>query len=98
MHQIPVLVISGVDLDSEQRQKLESFGKQMLMKGMLEEKELFESAIAHCQTKTESDNITLEKLKIFVNNIETKYHPDKAGEFARLWPELGELLWPQKQY
>jgi len=63
-----------------------------------QEKELFESAIAHCQTKTESDNITLEKLKIFVNNIETKYHPDKAGEFARLWPELGELLWPQKQY
>ena len=63
-----------------------------------QEKELFESVIAHCQTKTESNNHTLEKLKTFVTDIETKYHPDKAGEFARLWPEFGDLLWPQKQY
>ena len=43
LNQIPVVVISGVDLDPEQRQKLEGYGKQMLIKGMLEEKELFES-------------------------------------------------------
>ena len=43
LNQIPVVVISGVDLNPEQRQKLESYGKQMLLKGMLEEKELFGS-------------------------------------------------------
>ena len=63
-----------------------------------QEKELFESIIAHCNTKTQSNISALEKLKVFVDDIETKCHPDKAGEFARLWPEFGELLWPQKQY
>jgi len=36
-----VVVVSGVDLSSEQKQQLENLGKHMLQKGMLDEKELF---------------------------------------------------------
>ena len=43
LNQIPVVVVSGVDLNAEQRKKLDIYGKHMLVKGMLEEKELFES-------------------------------------------------------
>ena len=63
-----------------------------------QEKELFNSMITHCKTQTQSDIHALNKLKIFVDEIENKYHPDKVGEFARLWPEFGELLWPQNQH
>ena len=63
-----------------------------------QEKELFNSMITHCKTQTQSDIHALNKLKMFVDEIENKYHPDKAGEFARLWPEFGELLWPQNQH
>ncbi|NCP86266.1 MAG: hypothetical protein CO094_12200 [Anaerolineae bacterium CG_4_9_14_3_um_filter_57_17] len=41
LRDIPVLVISGAELTSEQREKLDNLGKQMLQKGMLTEKELF---------------------------------------------------------
>ena len=63
-----------------------------------QEKELFNSIITHCKTQTQSDIHALNKLKMFVDDIENKYHPDKAGEFARLWPEFGDLLWPQNQH
>ena len=63
-----------------------------------QEKELFNSIITHCKTQTQSDIHALNKLKMFVDEIENKYHPDKAGEFARLWPEFGDLLWPQNQH
>ena len=63
------------------------------------EKMLFESVLIHYKASPPKSTIEkLEKLKLFVNDIETKYHPDKAGEFARLWPEFGELLWPQNQH
>ena len=54
--------------------------------------------ITHCKTQTQSNIHALNKLKMFVDEIENKYHADKAGEFARLWPEFGELLWPQNQH
>ncbi len=41
LRDIPVIVVSGVDLNSEQKQQLENLGKQLLQKGMLDEKELF---------------------------------------------------------
>jgi hypothetical protein len=63
-----------------------------------QEQDLFESALATYNAKDQTDAIQLDKLKTFVNNIENKYHPDTAGKFAKLWPEFGELLWPQKQY
>jgi len=62
-----------------------------------QEQTLFDSAMATYTSKDQTNSEQLNKLKIFVNDIENKYHPDKAGEFARLWPEFGELLWPQNQ-
>jgi CheY-like chemotaxis protein len=38
---IPVIVVSGVDLNQEQRNQLENLGKRLLQKGMLNEEELF---------------------------------------------------------
>jgi MoaA/NifB/PqqE/SkfB family radical SAM enzyme len=63
-----------------------------------QEQDLFDSAFATYIKKDQTDAEKLTKLKIFVDEIENKYHPDKAGEFARLWPEFGKLLWPQNQH
>lgn len=41
LREIPVVVISGADLNEEQNQKLTNLGKTMLQKGMLEQDELF---------------------------------------------------------
>jgi signal transduction histidine kinase/CheY-like chemotaxis protein len=41
LRDIPVVVISGVDLNPEQRRQLENLGKRLLQKGMLSEEELF---------------------------------------------------------
>ncbi len=41
LRDIPVVVISGVDLTLEQRRQLENLGKRLLQKGMLNEEELF---------------------------------------------------------
>jgi PAS domain S-box-containing protein len=41
LRDIPVVVISGVDLNPEQRRQLENLGKRLLQKGMLTEDELF---------------------------------------------------------
>jgi sulfatase maturation enzyme AslB (radical SAM superfamily) len=63
-----------------------------------QEQDLFDSALATYIAKEQTNSDQLNKLKMFVGNIENKYHPDKAGEFARLWPEFGEVLWPQNQH
>jgi PAS domain S-box-containing protein len=41
LRDIPVVVISGVDLNPEQKKQLENLGKRLLQKGMLKEEELF---------------------------------------------------------
>jgi hypothetical protein len=48
--------------------------------------------------KSTSREVLTEQLKAHIVDIENQYHTDKSGEFARLWPEFGELLWPQKQH
>ena len=62
-----------------------------------QEKELFDFAYAIYTQNNQSDNDSLNQLKTFVENIENTYHPDSKGKFAKLWPEFGELLWPQNQ-
>ena len=62
-----------------------------------QEQELFDSAFSTYISKEQVDPARLTQLNTFVNNIENTYHTDKSGEFARLWPEFGELLWPQNQ-
>jgi PAS domain S-box-containing protein len=54
LRDIPVVVISGVDLSPEQKKQLENLGKRMLQKGMLNEEELFttlERALNRLETK-----------------------------------------------
>ena len=41
LRDIPVIVVSGVDLTPEQKKQLDNLGKHLLQKGMLNEKELF---------------------------------------------------------
>lgn len=41
LRDLPVVVVSGMDLTAEQKKQLENLGKQMLQKGMLTESELF---------------------------------------------------------
>jgi len=55
------------------------------------ERTLFEHARARYVSATEPAPEQLVKLKKFVDKIE-QYHSDKQGEFARLWPEFGDLL------
>ena len=62
-------------------------------------KNLFDAALIYYKSSPLTSSIeSLEKLRKFVDDIETKYHPATKGEFARLWPEFGELLWPQNQH
>ena len=54
LRDIPVIVISGADLNEEQQNKLKNLGENMLQKGMLEQKELFdtlEKALKRLQQK-----------------------------------------------
>jgi CheY-like chemotaxis protein len=54
LRDVPVVVISGVDLTSEQKKQLDNLGKRLLQKGMINEKELFgtlEKALKRLETK-----------------------------------------------
>jgi CheY-like chemotaxis protein len=58
LRDIPVVVISGVDLNPDQRHQLENLGKRLLQKGMLTEDELFatlEKALSRLETKKPGD-------------------------------------------
>jgi hypothetical protein len=56
-----------------------------------EEQLLFSTALGVYQSKTQSNPDMLSQLQKFVTEIE-QYHPDQQGQFARLWPELSNLL------
>jgi CheY-like chemotaxis protein/two-component sensor histidine kinase len=59
LRDVPVVVISGVDLNPDQRRQLENLGKRLLQKGMLTEDELFatlEKALNRLKTKKSGDN------------------------------------------
>jgi hypothetical protein len=56
-----------------------------------EEQLLFSTALETYQSTTQSDPDMLDQLQKFVTEIE-RYHPDQLGQFARLWPELSNLL------
>jgi PAS domain S-box-containing protein len=54
LRDIPVVVISGVDLNPEQKRQLDNLGKRLLQKGMLNEDELFatlEKALNRLESK-----------------------------------------------
>ena len=56
-----------------------------------EEQTLFQTSLAHYQSKRHSNPNMLGQLKKFVEEIEN-FHPDQQGKFAQLWPEISTLL------
>jgi MoaA/NifB/PqqE/SkfB family radical SAM enzyme len=65
-------------------------------KGLVDESErvFFDQALKNYQAKCNlPDTVTKVDFDFWrhITDIETKYHPDKAGEFLRLWPELEHL-------
>ena len=65
-------------------------------KGLVHESErvFFDQALKNYQAKCNLPD-TVSKIDFdfwrHITDIETKYHPDKAGEFLKLWPELEHL-------
>ena len=57
-----------------------------------EEQDLFTSALNTYRTRVDSNPHMIKKLQEFVDQIETKYHTDRSGDFVRLWPELGNAI------
>jgi hypothetical protein len=56
------------------------------------ERQFFDNALNTYQNiKVDRDHMTA-KFKNHITEIETQYHPDKAGEFVTLWPELAFLV------
>ena len=56
------------------------------------ERVFFNQALKNYQSVTDSREELTKKFKQHITDIETQYHADKAGEFARLWPEIYKLL------
>ena len=55
------------------------------------EKQFFDQALSKYRAVTHaSDNIS-EQFKQHIQDNETKFHPDKLGEFSKLWPELDNI-------
>ena len=44
------------------------------------------------QHQTPADSVLIAELATHINEIESKYHPDTAGRFAKLWPEISKLI------
>jgi hypothetical protein len=57
------------------------------------ERQFFDTALATYRDRLSVDKISKIDTAFFkhIYDNETLYHPDKAGEFERLWPELAFL-------
>jgi hypothetical protein len=55
------------------------------------EKTFFDNAIVLYQEVKEAQPNIIKKFKQHIQDNETVFHPDKAGEFVKLWPELAHL-------
>jgi MoaA/NifB/PqqE/SkfB family radical SAM enzyme len=52
------------------------------------EKSFFDNALATYRNVVQEQPAILQKFRQHIAEIETQYHPDKLGEFVKLWPEL----------
>lgn len=57
------------------------------------ERQFFDQALINYESKLKCTEVTKIDFDFWrhVTDIETKYHPDKQGQFQRLWPELAFL-------
>ena len=51
-----------------------------------------DQALRNYRAVTESRPDMARKLAKHIQEIETKYHPDQAGQFVKLWPEFENLI------
>ena len=51
-----------------------------------------DQALRNYQAVTESKPAVARKLAKHIQEIETQYHPDQAGQFEKLWPEFASLI------
>jgi 7,8-dihydro-6-hydroxymethylpterin-pyrophosphokinase len=56
------------------------------------ERVFFDTALKKYQSTVDSNMPMQKKFMNHIAEIETKYHPDQLGNFARLWPELHTAL------
>ena len=55
------------------------------------EKQFFDQALDRYRAVTSTTDDITEQFKNHIQEIETKYHPDSLGKFAKLWPELDKI-------
>jgi len=57
------------------------------------ERQFFDQALSTYRTKLQSNKISIidSAFRKHIQDNENKYHPDKLGEFVKLWPELAFL-------
>ena len=56
------------------------------------EQQFFDQALSKYESIAEAQPSIVEQFKNHIKDIETKYHPDTAGQFRQLWPELAESM------
>lgn len=56
------------------------------------EKRFFDQALSKYESVVAAQPRIVYKFKQHINEIETIYHPDKAGQFELLWPEIHQCL------
>ena len=56
------------------------------------ERQFFDQALQNYRAVTESKPAMKRKFIEHIKEIETKYHPDKLGQFESLWPEFKDYV------
>jgi hypothetical protein len=56
------------------------------------ERVFFDQALTNYRSVTDNCNKITSRFKNHIAEIESLYHRDKVGEFARLWPEIYNIL------
>ena len=56
------------------------------------ERVFFDTLLQQYRANTNITSAQTQEFAKHIHDIENKYHPDQQGQFARLWPELSNLL------
>jgi hypothetical protein len=56
------------------------------------ERVFFDTLLQQYRSNTSTTSAQTQEFVKHIHDIENKYHPDQQGQFARLWPELSNLL------
>ena len=58
----------------------------------LAERQFFDQALSNYRKITQERTGTTQRFRQHIHAIETKYHPESAGQFEQLWPEIHQCL------